>query len=112
MLSFLAEMRELVTAIRIQEHVGGTLWDRALRPPLPSLIALPSPNCKTCEIWDVAQRPQGEQIDNPDIVAGFRLPVRRSASSVSSDAAREDSINLMLRFVQRIILLPRYRLQG
>jgi hypothetical protein len=45
MLPFLAEMRELVTAIRIQERVGGTLWDRALRPPLPSLIAFPSPNC-------------------------------------------------------------------
>ena len=38
MLPFLAEIRELVTAIRIQARVGGTLWDRALHPPLPSLM--------------------------------------------------------------------------
>jgi len=34
MLPVLAEMRELVTTIRIQERVGGTLWDRTFRPPL------------------------------------------------------------------------------
>jgi hypothetical protein len=45
MLPVLAVMREVVTAIRIQERVGGTLWDRAFRPPLPSLISFPSPNC-------------------------------------------------------------------
>ena len=41
MLPFLAEMRELVTAIRIQERVGGTLWDRALSAS--SLLSLAFP---------------------------------------------------------------------
>jgi hypothetical protein len=35
-------MREVVPATRIQERVGGILWDRALSSPLLSLIAFPS----------------------------------------------------------------------
>jgi hypothetical protein len=41
MLPCLAEMSELVPAIRIQTRVGGTLWDRALSPPLSFPHRLP-----------------------------------------------------------------------
>lgn len=65
MLPVLAEMRELVTAIRIQARDGGNLWDRALRTPLPCL-PVSKPQRFELEIWDVGPRPQGEQIDNPE----------------------------------------------
>ena len=72
MLPFLAEIWELVTAIRIQERVGGLFgighYTLLFLPLCLPVSELQQPKS---EIWDVGPRPQGEQIDNPD-VAGFR----------------------------------------
>lgn len=68
MLPFLAEMRELVTAIRIQERVGGNSLGSGITPSssFPHCLPVSELQRPEYEIWDVGQRPQGEQIATAD----------------------------------------------
>src|SRR6185437_6462520 len=63
MLSLLVGIRALGPAIRIRAHIGDTLWDRALRPPLFRLPHRILPRIAHTNIWGAEQSRQRGKIE-------------------------------------------------
>src|SRR5262245_55854698 len=91
MLSLLVGIRALGPAIRIRAHIGDTLWDRALRPPILRLPHRILPRIAHTNIWGAEQsRQRGKieksgtgapvalmcEIPHRDFERGARLPLK------------------------------------